>query len=156
MGKESQKNALPTLFHFVRVRAALHPHVNGAASFFWPRNSEFSSPRCFTALHASTGSLWHWQVPQRSVEKLFVNLEQGRHNFSKTGGAAQKLGGQNIKNHLILTVFGVEFQGKWVKISKNWGGSCPPCHPPSDAPVNATFLTCKKYFVKTDKRTPSK
>ena len=33
---------------------------------------------------------------------------QGRHNFSKTGGAAQKLGGQNIENNLILTVFEVE------------------------------------------------
>ena len=27
MGKEFQKNALPTLFHFVRVRAALQPRV---------------------------------------------------------------------------------------------------------------------------------
>ena len=27
MGKEFQKSALPTLFHFVRVRAALQPHV---------------------------------------------------------------------------------------------------------------------------------
>ena len=27
MGKESQKSALPTLFHFVRVRAAYQPHV---------------------------------------------------------------------------------------------------------------------------------
>ena len=29
MGKESQKSALPTLFHFARVRAALQPHVPG-------------------------------------------------------------------------------------------------------------------------------
>ena len=28
MGKESLKSALPTLFHFVRVRAAFQPHVN--------------------------------------------------------------------------------------------------------------------------------
>ena len=28
MGRESQKNVLPTLFHFVRVRAAYQPHVN--------------------------------------------------------------------------------------------------------------------------------
>ena len=27
MGKESQKSALPTLFHFVRDRAAFQPHV---------------------------------------------------------------------------------------------------------------------------------
>ena len=27
MGKEFQKSALPTLFHFVRVRAAFQPHV---------------------------------------------------------------------------------------------------------------------------------
>ena len=27
MGKEFQKSALLTLFHFVRVRAAIHPHV---------------------------------------------------------------------------------------------------------------------------------
>ena len=27
MGKESQKSALPNLFHFVRVRAAFQPHV---------------------------------------------------------------------------------------------------------------------------------
>ena len=27
MGKEFQKRALPTLFHFVRVKAALQPHV---------------------------------------------------------------------------------------------------------------------------------
>ena len=47
----------------------------------------------------------------------------------------EKLEGQNIINHLILTVFGMEFKGKWVKISKNCGGSRPPCHPPSDAPV---------------------
>ena len=83
-------------------------------------------------------------------------LYQGRHNFSKTGGAAQKLGGQNIKNDLILTVFGVEFQGKWVKISKNWGDSRPPCHPPSDAPVIIlgkstelikSFVTPKAFFI---------
>ena len=28
MGKESQKSALPTLFHFARVRAAFQPHVS--------------------------------------------------------------------------------------------------------------------------------
>ena len=28
MGKDIQKNALPTLFHFVRVRAAYQPHVS--------------------------------------------------------------------------------------------------------------------------------
>ena len=27
MGKEFQKSALPTLFHFVRVKAAFQPHV---------------------------------------------------------------------------------------------------------------------------------
>ena len=27
MGKEFKKSVLPTLFHFVRVRAALQPHV---------------------------------------------------------------------------------------------------------------------------------
>ena len=36
---------------------------------------------------------------------------QGRHKFSKTEGAAQKLGGQNIKNDLTFHVFGVKFQG---------------------------------------------
>ena len=70
-----------------------------------------------------------------STKWIPLMISQGRNNFSKTEGAAQKLGGQNIENHLILTIFGVEFQGKWVKISKNWGGSRPPCHPPSDAPV---------------------
>ena len=33
----------------------------------------------------------------------------------------------------------MEFQGKWAKISKNWGGSCSPCHPPSDAPVSTLW-----------------
>ena len=27
MGKDIQKNALPTLFHFVRARGAYHSHV---------------------------------------------------------------------------------------------------------------------------------
>ena len=45
-----------------------------------------------------------------------------------------KLRGQNIKKYLTFKVFGVKFQGKWVKISKNRGGSRPPCHLPSDAP----------------------
>ena len=27
MGKESQKSALPTLFHFVRVKAAIQPNL---------------------------------------------------------------------------------------------------------------------------------
>ena len=33
MGKEFQKSALPTLFHFVRVRAALQPHVQNQLFF---------------------------------------------------------------------------------------------------------------------------
>ena len=33
MGKESQKSALPTLFHFVRVRAAYQPHVHLQVNF---------------------------------------------------------------------------------------------------------------------------
>ena len=37
---------------------------------------------------------------------------QGRHNFSKTEGAAQKVGGQNIKSDLTFNIFGVKFQGK--------------------------------------------
>ena len=46
------------------------------------------------------------------ISKDQVNLIQGRHNFSKTEGAAQKLGGRNIKNDLTFHVFGMKFQGK--------------------------------------------
>ena len=35
------------------------------------------------------------------VRNLYFNV-QARHNFSKTEGAAQKLGGQNIKKYLIF------------------------------------------------------
>ena len=37
MGNEFQKSALPTLFHFVRVRAALQPYVKGFSSCFIPK-----------------------------------------------------------------------------------------------------------------------
>ena len=45
---------------------------------------------------------------------------QGRHNFSKTEGAAQKLGG-NTLHDLTFDVFGVKFLGKWVNFPKKWG-----------------------------------
>ena len=44
---------------------------------------------------------------------------QGRHNFSKTEG-------RNIKNDTTFNVFGLKFQGKWVKFSKKTGGRPPP------------------------------
>ena len=40
------------------------------------------------------------------------NHVQACHNFSKTEGAAQKLGEQNIQNDLTFKIFGVKFQGK--------------------------------------------
>ena len=41
-----------------------------------------------------------------------LNIIQGRHNLSKTEGAAQKLGGQNIENYLTFDNFGLKFQEK--------------------------------------------
>ena len=74
------------------------------------------------------------------------NILQGRHNFSKTGGQPKSLGGRTLKMIWFMTVFGVEYQKKWVNISKNWGGSCLPCHPPSDAPVLCSQYSHSKYF----------
>ena len=37
---------------------------------------------------------------------------KGRHNFSKTEGVVQKLGGQKIENDLTFHDCGVKFQGK--------------------------------------------
>ena len=44
MFKEFQKSALPTLFHFVRARAAFQPHVNSitVVDFFSEADESFS------------------------------------------------------------------------------------------------------------------
>ena len=50
--------------------------------------------------------------PLEIVQKNQFNKSQGCHNLSKTEGAVQKLGGQNIKNDLTFHVFEMKFQGK--------------------------------------------
>ena len=44
-----------------------------------------------------------------NTNQLNKYILQARHNFSKTEGAAQKLGGQNIKNYLIFGIFELKF-----------------------------------------------
>ena len=45
MGKESHKSALPTLFHFVRVRAAFQPHVIGIKVQIYPPKKQWGQLR---------------------------------------------------------------------------------------------------------------
>ena len=44
------------------------------------------------------------------TEKYYEN--QARYNFSRTGGATQKLGGRNIRNDPIFKVYRVKLYGK--------------------------------------------
>ena len=84
---------------------------------------------------------WNKDFDSDSFPSNFLKIKQARHNFSKTEGAARKLGGRILRIMWILTFLG-DFSGKLSQILKKLGGSPPP--PLSDAPV-------KKYINKVEK-----
>ena len=56
---------------------------------------------------------------------ISTDYKQARHNFSKTDGAAQKLGGQNIRNYLTFKIFGRNFKENRPKSQKTGGPATP-------------------------------
>ena len=65
--------------------------------------------------------LWIWS------SNAFSKIFQSRHNFSKTEGAVQKLGGKILKIIVLLTFLGYFKQNRW-KSQKT--GRMPPLLPP--------------------------
>ena len=84
-----------------------------------------------------------------------VNLKttQGRHNFSKTERAAQKLGGRKLEIIWILTFLGRNFKENRWKSRKTGGAAAPPCHPPFDAPGLVVDIFTDKSRKSTGART---